>query len=52
MQAITLTVTNDKEKIFSHSTGQLATEDVFDFRNCVISPPHAQVTNQFKNKFC
>ena len=33
MQAITLTVTNDKEKIFSHSTSQPAIEDVSDFRN-------------------
>ena len=33
MQAITLTVTNDKEKIFFHLTSQLAIEDVSDFRN-------------------
>ena len=33
MQAITLTVTNDKVKIFSHSTSQPAIEDVSDFRN-------------------
>ena len=32
MQAITLTVTNVKEKIFSHLTSQLAIEDVSDFR--------------------
>ena len=33
MQAITLTVTIVKVKIFSHSTSQPAIEDVSDFRN-------------------
>ena len=35
MKVFILTVTNDREKIFLHSTTQYATEDVLDFRNCM-----------------
>ena len=35
MKVFILTVTNDREKIFLHSTTQYATEDVLDFRNCI-----------------
>ena len=35
MKVFILIVTNDREKIFLHSTTQYATEDVLDFRNCM-----------------